>query len=184
MRRALEWERIESTIEACGPQRWDSAVGEYCAGPYLVLPLVDARALVEESIAMRNCAASLIGECQLDGTRLFSVRDRVSGRRLAMIGLTVNASPPWKVLEVKGPANRPAPRSIGKLAEDLAQMYVLGERSVSRAQERKETVQNEPQVRTREDRPAMSRLVCCFPGTFLDGPGPVTREGTAGCLEQ
>jgi len=145
VRKALERERVEGAAE---PHRywqpWESLVGEFCTEHYLVVPLEDSRALVEESIAMRNCAASMAGECQLDATRLFSVRDRVLGRRLAMIGLTVSASPPWKVLDVRGPANRPAPRAIAQLAEDLAQMYVLSERSVSRAQEKKETVRNEP----------------------------------------
>jgi hypothetical protein len=185
VRKALERERVESVCKFRGPESWDSAVGEFCTERYLVVPLDTSRALVEESLAMRNCAASMYGECLLDVTRLFSVRDRCSGKRLATIGLTVSSSPPWKVLDVRGPANRPAPRAIALLAEDLARMYVVAERCVSRTQDRKETVRNEPADGAREDGLAEPNLICCLPRlhAYADTPDNPRHEDTAGCLE-
>ena len=75
-------------------------------------------------------------------------------------------------------------RLVERLATDLAPMYAVSERNVSRAQDRKEIVWRESLDRMRKDRRAVRRLACCLPGIPLTGPGIGSREETTGCLEQ
>jgi hypothetical protein len=77
--------------------------------------------MVDEGLALHNCLARMIGECQLGLTLVYSVRRRMDGRRAGAIGLSRCETPGfWGVGQVRGPANRPAPREIWRAAIKLA----------------------------------------------------------------
>lgn len=102
------WEMEEQEKAKAEGLEWDSLVPPFGHGPYWVIPLYSGPELVEEGIAMRNCMPDLTDDCVAGDVRLFSVRGRSTGRRVACIGILRNHDAhSWQVFDVKGFANSP-----------------------------------------------------------------------------
>lgn len=124
VRRWRAWEREEQDKAKAEGLEWDSAVLAFEHGPYWLTPLCSGRELVEEGIAMRNCMASLAPDCVAGNVRLFSVRRRSTGGRVACIGILRNREAHnWQVFDVKGFANKPVGRGLANLARYVAECH-------------------------------------------------------------
>ena len=89
---------------------WDSA------SKLAVVPLLSPNAMLKEAIAMHNCADSYIGRCMKGNELLLSLRDRISGRRVALASL-VRRGNHWSLDEVAGPCNEPVQPSVRQFAK-------------------------------------------------------------------
>lgn len=72
---------------------------------YQLVPLTTPTQLIEESISMRHCVASYVEYCVSGKVRIFSVRDSISGLRIATTELRKNNSK-WEVVQIKGKHNQ------------------------------------------------------------------------------
>jgi hypothetical protein len=103
---------------------WVSLLVEFETGAYCIVPLTSSRQLAQEAMAMRNCLASYAKDAQANGVRLFSIRARDSGRRVADLALRLDTvRNTWRIDEVAGFANRGIPDDIIGLAKAIEADY-------------------------------------------------------------
>jgi hypothetical protein len=124
LRRAMERERRRLLLEVEGPRSWPCALAELTAGAFRASALETVESLVDEGIAFHNCIARYARLCQEGWVRLFAVRDRASGRRLAV--LRIDHQPfaeGWVVRDVLGVANAPVGRALRRFARDFGERY-------------------------------------------------------------
>jgi hypothetical protein len=67
--------------------RWDSPLPRFESGRLLALAIQTGEDLAEEAIAMRHCADRFASECASGEMHIYSLRDRVTGERLATLSL-------------------------------------------------------------------------------------------------
>jgi hypothetical protein len=118
--RARDWENLlraetENSAWRCAMERWTH-------GRYAVHALDNAMSLVEEAIAMRNCVAIYVAECESGELRLFSLRSIAKDKRLATFSLEAGPDG-WRLHAIKGFANAPAPAALVALARTFAEEY-------------------------------------------------------------
>jgi hypothetical protein len=123
-RQAIEWRRRKGKYLVPGEQSWHSAIGAFSSPPHLIVPLENVEAMVDEGLAMRNCLAECIPDCQAAIARFFSIRDAASGARVAVFEVHLDkAGERWVLGEVKGPRNTGVPEAIRQKAAAVAQLY-------------------------------------------------------------
>lgn len=120
VRAAREWEKRESMIDGTNPNPWDAPLQVFDSGAWQLVALTSVEAMADEGLALHNCVARMIGECQLGRTLVYSVRRRSDGMRVGAIKLShYEKSGAWAVGQVRGPANRPVPRGVWRAAMRL-----------------------------------------------------------------
>lgn len=102
---------------------WPAPGGAVRAGGYTAVPLNTPRALVEEGLAMRHCAVTLVPLSRRDRTRLYSLRD-ASGRRVATMGLLPAAPAGWRLGQVAGFANGAVSAEVRAAAQAVVETLV------------------------------------------------------------
>jgi hypothetical protein len=80
--------------------------------PYKIIPLTTAQQLQEESEAMHHCVVTYIESCIYGEIRIFSVREKAKGQRIATVELAV-CSGNWEVMQLKGKCNNELIDRIG-----------------------------------------------------------------------
>ncbi|MCX7166593.1 MAG: PcfJ domain-containing protein [Rhodocyclales bacterium] len=87
--------------------RWESLIGQFEAGNYLVVPLTCSNDLREEGDLMNHCVGKSYHRwCHHGAVRLFSIRD-LDGRRLATVSLYYDHfDKRWRLDRYKGYGNR------------------------------------------------------------------------------
>jgi hypothetical protein len=83
-----------------------------------VVPLLSPDALLQEAIALHNCVDSYTSCCQEETHVLLSLRDRRTGKRVALA--CVERRDNWVLGQVAGPCNRPMPVPVRRVAEQAA----------------------------------------------------------------
>jgi hypothetical protein len=83
---------------------------------FAVIPLLSPNSMVNEAVAMHNCADSYIGRCQTGNTLLLSLGDLVSGKRVALAS-TILKRDVWVLGQVVGPCNAPVAEAIRDVAK-------------------------------------------------------------------
>lgn len=91
-------------------------------GRFEIIPIESGLGLIEEAIAMHNCADTLVRACVLGDVRIFSVRCARTGKRVATLGIAVVACY-WVPYQVKRAANRPAGCELEQLTTEVARLY-------------------------------------------------------------
>ena len=86
-----------------------------------VVPLLSPSALLQESIALRNCADSYTAHCQRETHVLLSLREHVTDRRVALACLERRGNY-WTLGQVAGPCNRPVPAWVRGVANQAAEV--------------------------------------------------------------
>jgi len=86
------------------------------------VPIESGAGLIDEALAMHNCADNFAGQCKSDDIRLFSVRDSSGGKRVATLGI-ISFGDFWTEYQVKRSANRPAGRELEQLMTEVARLY-------------------------------------------------------------
>ncbi len=86
-----------------------------------VVPLLSPRALLQESIALHNCADSYAAQCQRETHVLLSLRELVTDRRVALVCLQRRGSA-WVLGQVAGSCNKPAPAWVRRVANHAVEV--------------------------------------------------------------
>lgn len=86
-----------------------------------VVPLLSPRALLQESIALHNCADSYAAHCQRETHVLLSLREHVTDRRMALACLERRGNS-WVLGQVAGSCNRPVPAWVQRVATQAAEV--------------------------------------------------------------
>jgi hypothetical protein len=125
---AINWEvekdkELENTC-------WDGILDPFVCSSFLVQPLTNAKELLMEGRAMRNCIADYADGC-LEGEYLaFSLLDRDSRQRRALVGIYIEKeSDILTVDEVKGLANRAATleeEAVAQVIKKRCERYYAG----------------------------------------------------------
>jgi hypothetical protein len=111
-------------------RHWESLIGPYEAGDYLVVPLICTDDLRTEGNVMNHCIGRLYPtSCKLGLIRAFSIRD-LDGRRLATVSLEFDyLEDRWKLEQCKGYGNinvsfeGSEPTDLHFLVADLVRLY-------------------------------------------------------------
>jgi hypothetical protein len=101
-------------------KRWDEDI-DYDPLParldvpgHVFLALRSGKALFEEGLAMHHCVASYARDVVIGSSRIYSIIDAKTGRRLATVELTQHRSKQgWIPVQCKGPANVAPSRAVG-----------------------------------------------------------------------
>jgi hypothetical protein len=121
-RRWVAW-RNQCTREAKAARlSWRSRLPRTTIGRFEVVPIETGAGLIEEAIAMHNCADTFVVRCKSGDLRLFSVRHARTGKRVATLGIT-SFGGCWSAHQVKRSANRPASRELEDLMTEIARLY-------------------------------------------------------------
>ena len=91
-------------------------------GPYRFVPLTRTKELREEGQKMEHCVRSYENLCRIDCTKIFSVRDALTQRRIATLSL-IWENDYWRFDQMKGV------RNTDVVCEELT--YFDGERTVT-----------------------------------------------------
>ena len=86
-----------------------------------VVPLLSPRALLQESIALHNCADSYAAQCQRETHVLLSLRELVTDRRVALACLERRGNS-WMLGQIAGSCNRPVPDWVQRVATQAANL--------------------------------------------------------------
>lgn len=111
-----KWEQLEDLSDSPAWALWIQTAHWDCASKLAVVPLLSPNAMLKEAIAMHNCADSYISRCMKGNELLLSLRDRISGRRVALASF-VRRGTHWSLDEVAGPCNKPVQPSVRRFAE-------------------------------------------------------------------
>lgn len=128
-----QWQASQIELAAratAGNASWVSHVGEMTAGNLIAVPLTTELQLVEEGLAMRNCLATYSGRCVNNEVRLFSIRRRDSGKRIADVSIVPEESGVWVVSDIKGYANARSSILLENFAWRVADAYTQAARDV------------------------------------------------------
>ncbi len=119
----LGWcEQRRGMVESAVPG-WISLLPRHSTGGFDVVPLTSTSDLVEEAIEMRHCVDTYEETCIEGDIRIFSVRCRDSGKRLATLAIQAAKECGWLPYEVRGMANRPVSGELEQLATTVAREY-------------------------------------------------------------
>lgn len=105
-----------------------------------VVPLLSPRSLREEGIAMHNCADRYLDECSNGNYLLLSLRDPISDKRVALMGLRRSSTDAWELKELSGPCNRPAPGWVEPISDTVLEMVRQADEAQRAMQELLRTV--------------------------------------------
>lgn len=119
----IRWPGI---VSHASHMQWESNLPAYCDNGYEVWPLLTSIELQEEGRAMQNCAKEYDLLCKGEIARVFSIRDAGSARRVATAAIMREESAGrWRLNEVKGPRNKPAPIDVESVASRIAAVHTL-----------------------------------------------------------
>ena len=86
-----------------------------------VVPLLSPRALLQESIALHNCADTYAAQCQRETHVLLSLRELATDRRVALACLERRGNS-WMLGQVAGSCNRQVPDWVRRIANQAAEV--------------------------------------------------------------
>lgn len=88
---------------------WDGVLFPFKHLGYTITPITNAIDLLMEGEAMRNCLRKYIDVCSDEEFLVFSIREQITGKRLAVAGLRIDYSAlECELMDVRGPANQTA----------------------------------------------------------------------------
>jgi hypothetical protein len=83
---------------------------------FTVVPLLSPNAVVDEAVALHNCADTYIARCRQGVELLLSLRDRSTGKRIALASARRRGDD-WVLDQVAGPCNMQVSVSVRQIAE-------------------------------------------------------------------
>jgi hypothetical protein len=88
-------------------------------GPFVAVPLTTPLDLVEEAFALHHCADTRVTDCDTGCTRLYGIRRRDDGARVATLQIDWEGGPRYRpqLVEVRGLLNRPVPEPVRAFAQ-------------------------------------------------------------------
>jgi hypothetical protein len=114
-------EKIQATLDATEVVRWSTRLREFIFEDVVVVPITSSEEMVRESLALRNCLQTYIDRCTSGAFEVYSVRDRMTGKRRGCIGIRYDSHDVPVVADVKGFANTPPKGVVQRAAGELFQ---------------------------------------------------------------
>ena len=114
-----QWEIAENEkaiAEAGNAVHWATRLTGFWIGQWLVLPISSSLDLLQEARAMRNCLADFQPNCEAGEVEIYSVRDAVTRKRKACIGIRFDMAGSPYIFDVRGFANTPPSGDIHHIA--------------------------------------------------------------------
>lgn len=87
---------------------WPPVVHKYTSGPYVLLCLSREAELQAEGDAMKHCVGTFGDTCRFEPVRVYSIRLKKTGQRLATLSVRETRPGWWDVDQLKGPSNEDA----------------------------------------------------------------------------
>ena len=114
--------RLRAAVAAASSRPWDFPRPPEVFGRWTFVPLATPLDLVEEAIALHHCADQRVSDCEAGHARLYGIRRREDGARLATLEVRwlPNRGGP-QLVELRGPLNRPVPERLQALARRFVQ---------------------------------------------------------------
>lgn len=125
-RHPIRW--LQRTARALAPlyegeddewSTWTHEVDWPALGSLGVVPLTSSRHLLEEAIALKNCADGYQARCRQGAYLMLSLREQLSGKRRALVGLAFYSGR-WRFDNVAGPCNQQVSERVRLFAQRLA----------------------------------------------------------------
>ncbi len=95
---------------------WLQSASWATTSKHTVVPLLSPNAVVDEAVALHNCADSYIERCRQGSELLLSLRDRSTGKRIALASARRQGED-WVLGQVAGPCNMKVSPLVQKTAE-------------------------------------------------------------------
>ncbi|MFP5383384.1 MAG: PcfJ domain-containing protein [Gammaproteobacteria bacterium] len=93
-----------------------------------VVPLLSPHAVLEEGLAMHNCADRFVDDCAQGYAILLSLRDHATGKRVALMALRRKRKiGEWELHQLAGPCNRKAPDWVRPIARQVEALVRQGD---------------------------------------------------------
>jgi hypothetical protein len=118
----LRLESVAAEAKKLGADAWPPVVRRFESGAYRMVALCSERELQEEGEAMAHCVGSYAERCLMQPLRIFSVRYRKTGVRVATLSVLEEKPGAWKFDQLKGPANGEVGLSVWQESDTLLQV--------------------------------------------------------------
>jgi len=147
--KAIQKVRRETRLAAARAQAqsrepWPAPFKQTARENFVATLLATPLELHEEAIRMHHCADLYVDECRDDTARLFSVSHGEASLPVGTLALDRKTTgSPWKLADVKGPANSPVSPEVLGFAQFVAQAYADACRVAERAVRGIDTAEDE-----------------------------------------
>jgi hypothetical protein len=101
---------------------WPPIIKKFESGAYVMLALCNVSELVEEGDAMDHCVGTFGDICRFQPVRIFSIRHKKGGLRVATLAIQEIKTGRWEVNQLKGPSNADAGPGLWEDIEGLLQI--------------------------------------------------------------
>ena len=101
----LRRESVTAQASQLSKADWPPVIQRYASGPYELIGLCHDSELAEEGEAMNHCVGSYGDKCRFEPLRIFSVRRKKCGARVATLSVREKKPGCWDVDQLKGPSN-------------------------------------------------------------------------------
>jgi hypothetical protein len=121
----LRREHVAVLAQKMGVDDWPPVARRFESGPYTMSALSYAHQLIEEGEAMQHCVGDYVERCRLEPLRIFSIRHKKSGQRVATLSLVEKERGVWDFDQLKGPKNADVDPQVWQEADGLRQKMNL-----------------------------------------------------------
>jgi hypothetical protein len=118
----LRREYVAELTKVMGADDWPPVLRRYESGPFTMSALSYAHQLVEEGDAMEHCVGDYEDRCRFEPLRIFSVRYKKTGQRVATLSLLEKSPGVWDFDQLKGPKNADVDLRVWQEADGLVQL--------------------------------------------------------------
>ncbi len=101
----LRRESVTTESRKLSVDDWPAVVKKFESGPFSMHELCTERELQEEGDVMQHCVGSFGDTCKHEPLRIFSIRMKKGGRRVATLAIRETRRGHWDVDQLKGPRN-------------------------------------------------------------------------------
>jgi len=118
----LRRESIPIEARKFGSDEWPPILRKFESGPYRMLALTSESQLLEEGVQMQHCVGTYGDRCRFEPLRIFSVRYKKTGLRVATLAIKETQPGAWIVDQIKGPENSDVDFTLCREVDALLQI--------------------------------------------------------------
>jgi hypothetical protein len=115
----LRREHVAELARVMGADDWPPVLRRYESGAFTMSALSYEQQLVEEGDAMEHCVGEYAERCRFEPLRIFSVRYKKTGQRVATLSLIETKPGVWDFDQLKGPKNAEVDLQVSREADGL-----------------------------------------------------------------
>lgn len=118
----LRREYASELARKIGVDDWPPVARRYESGPFTMTALTYEHQLIEEGEAMEHCVGEYADRCRFEPLRIFSIRYKKTGQRVATLSLIEKAPGAWDFDQLKGPKNTDVDSRVWQESDGLRQV--------------------------------------------------------------